>query len=333
MPTYSNRIAACIFAAASVLGVDEARAQSPFLANPVTPGFCFETFSNPFFDILYMNGIAARREEGRRGLRLVASIVRPLYQPYVTVCEEEDTPRDQRAFTFELQCNPTHGRLEDAVETLGLIRNAGLVRGFRAYNAAFSARPDLLEMMGEETLGDEELNAAAAQLQAIVGDAALLDALAERYERSLDADIFGFNRCPVVAAYSQGNLVVNRAFGRLRQRRDTGCLTIVGVASPDSLIEGDASSYVTSEEDVIISSLRTLVENDGDPLTVPPLPPNVSNGVRNEDRTGHALGDIYLAADAPSRAFVERAFDNAVFCNLDGALGEAFPGECPVRLP
>lgn len=127
--------------------------------------------------------------------------------------------------------------------------------------------------------------------------------------------------CPLVIGYSQGSVITNRAYTNLLTRRDAGCTTTVHIGSPDTVVEGVASSHVTLEEDSVVDLVRTLPGNT--------LPANVTNP-EAPGTNGHGILTNYTLEGVPSRELIELSIDNSVFCNSEGNLGIGLAA-CPLR--
>jgi hypothetical protein len=104
----------------------------------------------------------------------------------------------------------------------------------------------------------------------------------------------------ILVPHSQGNLYANAAYASLTTGANaisTNMIKIVGIASPGAYIAGDGS-YLTSSNDVVISSLRSSG------LSV--LNSNIAVSVTIDDILGHSMRDVYLNENREGRAkFIE----------------------------
>ena len=105
----------------------------------------------------------------------------------------------------------------------------------------------------------------------------------------------------VVVAHSQGNLYAKVAHAALVASEGNliGSFGIVGVANPAEIT---FNGYVTSDDDVIINTLRNLGR------TVRPA--NVHVPVCDSDFRGHAFEDVYINAQLPARAKIVGLFSS-----------------------
>ncbi len=105
----------------------------------------------------------------------------------------------------------------------------------------------------------------------------------------------------VLVAHSQGNLYAKAAHAALVARDGNliGSFGIVGVANPTAIT---FNGYVTSDDDVIINSLRNLGR------TVRPA--NVHVPMSGRDFRGHGFEEVYINAELPARAKVVALFSS-----------------------
>ena len=128
----------------------------------------------------------------------------------------------------------------------------------------------------------------------------------------------------VVVAHSQGNLCANAAHAALvvSDGAYIGSFGIVGVADPAEIT---FNGYVTSDDDVVINTLRNLGR------TV--LPANVHVAVNDSDFLGHGFEEVYINPQLPARAKVVSLFSTiATALPYPSAAGAASctpaPGHC-----
>ena len=143
---------------------------------------------------------------------------------------------------------------------------------------------------------------------------------------SYDQDLRVNGNRVVVIAHSQGNLYANASSAALVVGGDAGLIgsfAIVGVADPAEIT---FNGYVTSDDDVVINTLRTLGR------TV--LPANVHVQVSAGDFLGHGFEEVYINAQLPARAKVVALFSTISTAlpypssTGDGACGAPGPNQC-----
>jgi len=277
--------------------------------------FCGETFSNSNWTVFYVNGISATPEKNLAALKAVKDAVTERYKPYIDTCD--DAQFQLEAFQFIGQQNPSQ-KLLDVPETLAAIEGNVWIRKLRELYLALGGRDrgpndsfaDIIDVRPE--IIDF---AYGVSLNTVEADFVFQSA--GQWSNELNKSR---KRCPLVIGYSQGALLSNRIFLELETLEDPDCTSLIHIGTPDSIVYGEASNYITLEEDLIIQALRLSQAGNRNPL-----PSNTTNLIFQPiQEFGHSLTADYLGG-GNSRNRINRALDNSVFCNSKGSLGLALP--------
>lgn len=293
-----TRMIAAVFAAVAACFVaSSAAARSPLLPEPITPGFCFETFSFQYYDVYYINGVRTKQWQAEDALeQQIEPLFIELYSDYSAVCEDP--------FAFKLQYNKTTNALSDIIETFQQRANSSFVGAWRRVVAVVNG---VSAALADQPAINEDDAQDVAQLLLLSGtDSEEIALFATQYEATLSSGPGRrnfFSRCPMVVAYSQGNLFANRAAALVN---DPYCLSVVSIATPDSLVRGFAGDWATLVTDLVIQAVRNvpftdvLLSNVDDPGL---------NLVGN-----HGLAENYLKAGSNARRRIGDAIDKFTFC-------------------
>ena len=285
---------------------------SPYLDKNNYGWDCFERFSYNFWDVYYVNGQITSLANATSQYYAVRNAFRDYYKPYTDICGPTiPSNAPDNIFRYYLQYNATAERINlisDSFETVALTNNIAQVRLFQNI---FEERTPLTGQEGEEALTPAETSLLTDMLFA-ASDTDQLNSLVDQWERTLTnpQDLGSEQRCPLVIGYSQGSLIVNRAMKLFELSGDPQCTTTIHIGSPDSVLEGDASSYITAEQDGVINAIRDKLPL----LNLPePLAPNVDNGFPNAN--GHSLIKDYLEVGSNNLAGIQAAFDQSTLCS------------------
>ncbi len=289
--------------------------QSPNISNPFSSGYCYETFSHNFWTVFYVNGINATPEKNVAGLQLIREAVEARYNPYIEACDQPDF--DLIAFEYVAQHNPSQ-KLLDIPETLLAIEGNIWSRKLRALYLAQGGRdrgPD--DYFADYLDVKPEIVEALYNLTLNTVEADYLSTSANQWAAALNKTQ---KRCPLVVGYSQGSILANRIYQELETIQDPSCTSMIHIGSPDNTVFGEASNYVTLQEDLIIAAVRLVQSGNRNPL-----PANVDNTpFQPRQELGHSLGNDYLKG-GNSRNRINRALDNSIFCNSKGDAGNTLP--------
>jgi len=310
----TTSICTTILAAISISSASSAQL-SQNVPSPMSSGFCGETFSHPRWDVFYVNGINATPEKSRERMIEVRKTVEERYSTYIEECDEPNFPA---TFTFQRQYNPSQGKFKDAIETIQVIGGNSYIQALRRAHIALGGRLPF----EEQTIPLAPLNSEEYETLLLSIEPAFVNQTAQEWADSLNGtSTNGAKRCPLVIGYSQGTIMTNRAFLQLETIQDPDCTSLIHIGSVANVIYGEASNYITLEEDAVVELVRLNWQN----LSQEPLPANVNNEIFQEPQElGHGLVPDYIQG-GNSRNRIHRSLDNSVFCNTKGSLGIALP--------
>lgn len=117
---------------------------------------------------------------------------------------------------------------------------------------------------------------------------------------SYTQDIIENGRRVLLVAHSQGNLYGNASHRLLYSNPDVtpGSFGIVGVATPANYVPG-GGTYVTSDADVVINALRSIITDQV-------LPANVSIPLDTAELSGHNFIKTYMHPEKPARVKIQQ---------------------------
>ncbi|CAJ0794521.1 hypothetical protein LMG19083_02592 [Ralstonia psammae] len=126
-----------------------------------------------------------------------------------------------------------------------------------------------------------------------------VDSLVTTHVASYTQDIVENGRRVLLVAHSQGNLYGNASHRILYSNPDVtpGSFGIVGVATPANYVPG-GGSYVTSDADMVINALRSII-------TDKVLPANVSIPLDTAELSGHNFIKTYMHPGKPAREKIQ----------------------------
>ena len=127
-----------------------------------------------------------------------------------------------------------------------------------------------------------------------------------QYVGSFTDDIVNHARRVLLVGHSQGTLYANSAYSVLYQNPaiKPNNFEVVGVAEIANSVAG-GGAYVTSDNDVYVSALRTMIQ----PAV---LPANVDIPFHTSDIAGHSFLNSYVNADYSSRSAVQTMIRGAM---------------------
>lgn len=237
-----------------------------------------------------------------------------LYSVYSNACDSAFG----RTFTPKLQYNESADLLTDILQTFLQRTSNSLLDAFHLAVALADGASEAFT--GEPAISEADADEFARIVRAFGVDTEEIEMFAADYEATLSSGTgrrSRFSRCPLIIAYSQGNLYANRA---LRLVDDPFCAAIVSIATPDDTVEGFAGpeSYATLNEDLVIQGVRRVSGLPG-PGPGPVLPSNLTNFPEFDlSLFGHHLAKGYLRSGSRSREEIENLIERIVRCGSFG---------------